>query len=96
MAGKSPGRRRHTTEFKARVARDALRETDTLSAVAARHGVHPSQVRDWRKLFLEGGKAAFQNRTKQAADHESTLKDLYAKIGELTVERDFFQRALGR
>lgn len=46
-------RRRNTAEFKARVVKDVMREVDTLGAVAARHGVHSSQVRDWRR---QGGR----------------------------------------
>ena len=42
-------RKRFTAEFKARVVRDAMREANTLNAVAAKHGVHPSQLREWRK-----------------------------------------------
>ena len=91
MAGKTTKRRRYTAEFKSRVAREALREVDTLSAVAAHHGIHPNQVRDWRKQFLDGGEAAMQNKARQAAEHAATIKDLHAKIGELTMEKDFFQ-----
>ena len=94
MAGKTTKRRWHTAEFKSRVAREALREADTLSAVAARHGIHPNQVRDWRKQFLDGGEAALRNKARQAAEQAATIKDLHAKIGELTMEKDFFSRAL--
>ncbi len=73
-----------------------MREVDTLSAVAARHGIHPNQVRDWCRLFLDGGKAALQNRAKRGAEHEATIPDLHAKIGELTMRRDFFSKVLGR
>lgn len=47
MAGRK-GRRNFSTEFKAKVARDAMRDVDTVSMAAARHGVHPNQVREWR------------------------------------------------
>ena len=48
MSGK---RRTFSADFKASVARDAMREADTLKAVAARHGIHPSQVKQWRERF---------------------------------------------
>ena len=96
MARSGNGWRSFSADFKARVARDALRETDTLKAVAARHGIHPSQVKEWRSRFKEGGKAAFRDGARQAADQAATIKELHAKIGELTMERDFFSRALGR
>ena len=38
----------------------------------------------------------FANRTShRQADHEAVVHDLHAKIGELTVERDFFSRGSG-
>ncbi len=48
MAG-GKGRRSFTREFKARVARDAMRDVEPVNAVAARHGVGPGLVRDWRR-----------------------------------------------
>ena len=48
MASKR-GRRTFAREFKSRVARDAMRDMETVNAVAARHGVDPSLVRDWRR-----------------------------------------------
>ena len=95
MHRSSSGRRSFSADFKARVARDAMREADTLKSVAERHGVHPSQVKEWRSRFEEGGKAAFRNGAKKEADQAAAIKDLHAKIGELTMERDFFSRALG-
>ena len=90
-------RRTFSAVFKARVARDAMREADTLKDVAVRHGVHPSQAKEWRRLFEEGGRNAFRNgAAKRDADQAATIKDLHAKIGELTMERDFFSRSLGK
>ncbi len=90
-------RRRFTKEFKKRVALEALRERDTVQAIAARHGVHPSQVTAWKRRAMDGLDEVFARPgSKGAAEHEATIRELHAKIGELTVERDFFLRGLGR
>ena len=90
-------RRRFTAAFKKRVALEALRERETIQAIAARHGVHPSQVTAWKRQAMEGLEEVFARPgSKRAAKHEATIKDLHAKIGELTVERDFFLRGLAR
>lgn len=92
-------RRRFSAEFKARVVRDVMREADTLSAVSKRHGVHPSLVRDWRKQaeasMVDGfrGNGAAKSEDGDAA---KALHEAHAKIGELTLEKDFFCRALRR
>ena len=94
MTGK---RRRFTAEFKKRVALEALRERDTVQAIAARYEVHPNQVSAWKRQAVEGLDGVFsQPGSKRGGDHDATIRDLHAKIGELTVERDFFLRGLPR
>ncbi len=48
-------RRRFTSESnKARVAREALRETQSVQAIAARYELHPNQVSLWKRQAVEG------------------------------------------
>ncbi len=90
-------RRRFTADFKARVALDALRGDKTIQEIAARHKVHPNQVSTWKRQAMDGLGAVFSNGADRAdRDHESEVRDLHAKIGELTVERDFLARGLKR
>ncbi len=90
-------RRRFTAEFKARVALDALRGDKPIQEIAVRHKVHPNQVSTWKRQALEGLGAIFSNGTDRAgAAHEAEIHDLHAKIGQLTVERDFLARGLKR
>ena len=90
-------RRRFSAEFKKRVALEALRERDTVQAIAARYEVHPNQVSAWKRQAVDGLEEVFSSATtKASAEHETKVRDLHAKIGELTVERDFFVRGLGR
>ena len=90
------GRRRFSAAFKARVARDALRDAEPVTVIAARHGAHPNQVRDWRRQAEDQIKAAFESAPQAKAESEATIKNLHAKIGELTMERDFFCRTFGK
>jgi transposase-like protein len=90
-------RRRFTAEFKAKVALEALRGDRTIQEIAARHKVHPNQVSTWKRQAMDGLGAVFSNRADQARqDHEAEVRDLHAKIGELTVERDFLARGFKR
>lgn len=90
MAQSGRGRHSHSAAFKARVVRDALREASTVSAVAAKHGVHPSQVKQWRDRFVEAGQAALSRGAKLQDDQGELINSLHAKIGELTMENAFF------
>ncbi len=90
-------RRRFTAEFKARVALETLRGDKTVQEIAAKHKVHPNQVSTWKRQAIDGLSEVFSNGVDRARrDHESEVRDLHAKIGELTVERDFLARGLKR
>ena len=88
-------RRRFSGDFKAKVALEALRGDKTIQEIAVRHKVHPNQVSTWKQRAVEGMKEVFSKGAERTrGDHEGEIRDLHAKIGELTVERDFFgQRA---
>ena len=89
-------RRRFSSEFKKKVALEALREQDTVQKIASRYKVHPNQVGAWKRQAVEGLSGVFEAGGKRGEDHEEAIRDLHAKIGELTVERDFFLHGLGR
>ncbi len=90
-------RRRFSADFKAKVALEALRGDKTIQEIALRHKVHPNQVSTWKRQATDGLGAIFSNGADKAgADHVSEVHDLHAKIGELTVERDFLAKGLKR
>ncbi len=90
-------RRRFTGDFKAKVALEALRGDRTIQEIAAKHKVHPNQVGTWKRQAMDGLGAVFSNGAERAGrDHESEVHALHAKIGQLTVERDFLARGLKR
>jgi transposase-like protein len=90
-------RRRFTAEFKARVALEALRGDKPIQEIASRHQVHPNQVGQWKRQALEGlGEVFSSGGERRDRDREAEIERLHAKIGQLTVERDFLSRGLKR
>jgi transposase len=90
-------RRKFSAEFKARVALEALVGDKTMAELAAKHDVHPNMIAQWKRQAKENLPDLFSkkaSRTKAARDAE--IKELHAKIGQLTVERDFLGKAFGR
>ena len=86
-------RRTHSPEFKARVALAALREDKTLAQLCQEFDLHPNQITEWRRQLIERPAAAFDGGAVEPAVE---LTPLQAKIGQLTLENDFLERALGK
>lgn len=87
-------RRNHGSTFKAKVALEAIKEQQTLVELAERFQVHPNQIAQWKKQLLERAEEVFSKDKPPEAG--STVKELHAKIGQLTMENDFLSVALGR
>ena len=87
-------RRNHTAAFKAKVALAAVKGEKTLTELAQQFDVHPNQISAWRTQLLEGAVGVFGATASEAAPVD--LKELHAKIGELTLENDFLSGALGK
>jgi len=88
-------RRNHSPKFKAKVAVVAMKGDRTLAELAEQFDVHPNQIQDWKKKLLRGAEQLFQNGSHRGKDPEGEVKELHAKIGQLTMERDFLSGKLG-
>ncbi|KHK00134.1 Mobile element protein [Desulfovibrio sp. TomC] len=90
-------RRKFSAEFKAKVALEALSGELTLAELASKYDVHPTQITDWKRQAKEGMVAAFSGKaTTVQKDVAAEIRELHAKIGELTVEKDFLERAFAK
>lgn len=86
-------RRKHTAEFKARIALEAIKGIDTTNEIAARYEVHPVQVGNWKKELLNRVPELFdrKNSTKNK-DTEQEKAQLERKVGQLSMEVDWLEK----
>lgn len=84
----------YSASFKAKVALSALREEGTLAELSAKFQVNPNVICKWKKQVLQNMENSFGKAPQSVNESsEEEIKTLHAKIGELTIERDFLERA---
>jgi len=86
-------RRRHSAEFKAMVAMEALRGVKTVSELARAHEVHPAQITVWKKELKERSAELFKNKSDiEVEELRNERGQLQKKVGELTMDVDFLKK----
>jgi|SRR5919204_5015596 putative transposase len=86
-------RRRHSAEFKFRVALEAAKEQKTLNELAHEFTVHPNQVSDWKQELLTSGDTLFRQSTaKDQRANEALQAELYEQIGRLRMELEWLKK----
>jgi transposase len=90
----SKKRKHYASAFKAKVALAAIRSDETMPQLAARHGLHPTQINAWKRQLIEQAEEVFARGNGAKKGPEHGVDDLHRVIGQLTVERDFLARKL--
>jgi putative transposase len=88
----SAKRKRHSDEFKARVALEAIKGIRTAGQLSSAFGVHPTQIAHWKRQLLEGAPRVFSEAGTQT--EEELTAPLYEQIGRLQVEVDWLKKKL--
>jgi transposase-like protein len=86
-------RRRHSSEFKARVALEAIKGQKTLNELATEFGVHPVQIAHWKRQLVVASPATFEGGgSRKERAQEALIEQLYQQIGQLKVEVDWLRK----
>ncbi len=86
-------RKVYKSEFKAKVALEAVRGKLTINQIAKQFEVHPNQISKWKKQFLESLPQIFDNsKQPQQVENEELTNQLYQQIGQLKVELDWLKK----
>lgn len=88
-------RKKHSTEFKSKVALEAVRGEQTIQEIAQKYEVHPNQVTQWKKQLLDNATSAFEKPGKKSLEEKETEEKeekLFSQIGRLKIENDFLKK----
>ncbi len=91
-------RKQYSATFKADAVKELMKEEKTLNQLAGELGVHPSQLKEWKKITLQGLPELFSREGKageQAKVHEQQVNELYSEIGRLTTQVNWLKKKSG-
>ena len=88
-------RKQYSARFKAKVAMEAIRGGKPGNELAARIGLHPTQIAQWKKQALEGLPEIFANHRGQKSQAETQEAALYQQIGRLQMEVAWLKKKYG-
>ena len=90
----SKKRKSYSPEFKAKVALAALKNDEPIAELAARFGVHPTMINNWKRALVDSAADVFDKGHKARKQNEAQIDNLYRQIGQLKVENDFLSKKL--
>jgi len=86
-------RKSYDSKFKARVALEAIKGEFSITELASKYAVHPNQISNWKRQFLEKMDTVFtSSRKKPQQEHEIPRDDLLKEIGQLKIENVFLKK----
>jgi len=88
----------YTSDYKAKVVLEMLREELTMAQISSKHEIHPTQLRRWKKAVMDGMPELLSDGREREAimkEQQEIIKDLYSQIGELTSKFNWLKKKSG-
>ena len=86
-------RKKHSDQFKFKVALAAVKEQKTLNEIASSNNIHPNQVSTWKKKLLVEGLTVFGQQTaKKLQEQTAREAELFEQIGRLKMELEWLKK----
>lgn len=91
----SKSRKKHSSEFKAQLVLEMLKEEKSVTELASEHGIHATQLHRWRKEFMDNLPQVFARRdswTSEKAKYDEKIEGLYTEIGRLSAQLSWLKK----
>ena len=89
----SRARKSFSSEFKAKVALEAIKGYKSMNELAKEYQVHPNAIGNWKKEVLESLPEIFNNRRGPKTEANTELiEQLYKQIGKQQVELEWLKK----
>jgi len=91
-------RKQYSATFKAEAVKELMKDEKTINQLASELDVHPSQLKEWKKIALQGLPELFNrhsNASEQAKAHDQQVNELYSEIGRLTTQVSWLKKKSG-
>ena len=90
-------RKRYSSQFKFKIALEAVKGLKTINQIASENDVHPNQIGQWKRKLIEEGPDVFRSATaRQKRDQEAQEAELYEQIGRLKMELEWLKKKASR
>ncbi len=86
-------RKRHSADFKSKVALEASKEIKTLNEIASDFGIHPVQVSQWKNQLLDNMSGVF-SKNKSTKNYDKIMDDILRELGQKTMELEWLKKKL--
>lgn len=87
-------RKKFSSNFKAQVALELIQNEMPLAELAKKHNVHPTQIKDWKKVLVSQAESLFDKKNIVINDKSEYIEALERKAGQLAIEIDFLKKNL--
>ena len=87
-------RKKFSANFKAQVALEVIKNETTLAELAKKHGVHPTQIKDWKATLISQAESVFSRKNSNPENRDGYLEALERKAGQQAIEIDFLKKNL--
>lgn len=95
--------KKYNSDFKLKVVLEYLSEKTTAASICQKFDISKATLHKWVKQFKDNSSFVFKDSTLSGKDlqlkkerkiKEKEISNLYKKVGQLTMERDFLKKVL--